>query len=295
MALVSKLIKDFVSTGKPVNYENQQVKPEVKVTIASVYIDKKEEKTNGLLNYTFRADGAKFGLGGFINSNEAIVKVLDMADERKEPVCVRFEKKRKKKIDPTTSILELTKDMNTARENIIKTVVGVFDTRTKKWILTREAESNPENDPEGTLAEIDQLSFDTNGFFDQAPAPSAVGAIPSVDKEQENKENALMSMYFFIAEQEKVNEFQLDPEMRKKCAIVLLRLANQIQEKHFGLTEPSYSAYSHTRARYLIFKWSEVISPLNENAIKNMRDWGSSLIKNGVALWDWCEETTQSL
>lgn len=295
--VISRLIKDFVGHGKGVQHNGKLVLPEVKVTVASVYVDKKEDKGNGLLNYTFRADGAKYALGGFINSTEPIVKVFDAAQEQNQPICVRLEKKRKKNVDPTTPISDLTVDMGTAQKNITRIVVGIFDTRSNKWILSREAESNPAEDPEEILGEIDQLSFDTTGFFDkgEAPAQGATSYPSSSSKEQENKENALMTMYFFIAEQEKLHDFSLDPAMRRKCAIVLLRLANQLQEKHFGLSEPNYSAYSHARARFIIFKWAEVMDPLNQDAINGMRAWGTKLITEGVALWDWCEDVTKEL
>lgn len=296
MTLISKLVGDFVGLGKEVIYKGNKVRPEVKVAIASVYVESKTSKKSGLLNYSFRADGAQYGLNGFINESEAIVKVFDAASEKGEPVCVRFERKRKQKVDPTIPIADLTVDMATAKDNIVKTIVGVWDQNNKKWVLTREAQTNPEFDPEGTQTQIEQLSFDPDGFFD-APVPSGEPAYQSTsaEKEKENGSNALLNMYFFIAEQEKTNNFKLKHTERCKYATLLLKIANKLQVDHFKLENPSYSAYSHTRARYLIFKWAETVAPLNEESIANIKEWGVDLIKKGTAIWNWSEDEIDSI
>lgn len=291
MTLISKLIVDFVGLGKEIDWNNTKVKPEVNVTIASVYIAKRDEPSTGLLSYSFKADGAKYGLNGYINSSESIVKILDLAQERGEAVCVRLEKKRKKKVDPTIPIKDLTVDMNVARDNITKIVVGVWDPKAEKWLLTREAGSNPANDPEGVDEQIKQLSLDATGFFD---APASGVATPGVqvnteEQEKESSENTLMSIYFFIKEQELKNSFKLTDEQRKKYAILLLKIANKLQVDHFNLDQPVYSAHSHKRAIELVFKWAASVAPLNNETIADMKTWGVALMKEGALLWDWAE------
>ena len=98
MTLISKLIVDFVGLGKEIDWNNTKVKPEVNVTIASVYIAKRDEPSTGLLSYSFKADGAKYGLNGYINSSESIVKILDLAQERGEAVCVRPKRNARKRL-----------------------------------------------------------------------------------------------------------------------------------------------------------------------------------------------------
>lgn len=290
MSIISKLIKDYVAEGRPIE---GGFRPEVKVTIASVFVDG-EDENKGNINFTFKADGAKFKLGGYINSSEPVAQVIKLASEKNEPVCVRLEKKRKKNVDPKLGIEEISKDMNTARENIVKTVVGVFDFRTNKWVLTSEAQSNPDEDPTGLLEAIKSLNFKADGFFSEAPE-SGQPIVSNAQKEKENAENALMSMYFFLVEQEKEYGYTLNPDKRREYAIQLLKLANLIQMQVFNLEHPHFSAYSHTRARYLVFKWAEVMAPLNEDAISKFGPWCKSVLKNGSALWGWCQSEVDSL
>lgn len=291
MSIISKLIKDYVAKGRPIE---DGFRPEVKVTIASVFVTN-EEENKGNINFTFKADGAKFKLGGYINSSEPVAQVIKLAAEKNEPVCVRLEKKRKKNVDPKLSIEEISKDMNIARENIVKTVVGVFDFRTNKWVLTSEAQSNPNEDPEGLLEIIKGLNFQADGFFSSSPQNEGPIIISNAQKEKENAENALMSMYFFLVEQEKEHGYTLDGQKRREYSIQLLKLANLIQMQTFNLEHPNFTAYSHTRARYLVFKWAEVMAPLNKEAIEKFGPWCKSVLKNGTALWHWCQSEADSL
>lgn len=291
MAIISKLINDYVALGRPIE---DGFRPEVKVTIASVYVSG-EDENKGNINFTFKADGAKFKLGGYINSSEPVAQVIKLAAEKNEPICVRLEKKRKKNVDPKLGIEEISNTMDVARENIVKTVVGVFDFRTNKWVLTGEAQSSPDEDPAGLLDQIKGLNFQADNFFDSAPEPSGQPIVSNAQKEKENAENALMTMYFFLVEQEKEHGYTLNSSTRREYAIQLLKLSNLIQMQTFNLEAPSFSAYSHTRARYLVFKWAEVMSPLNGEAIKNFGPWCKAVLKNGSALWGWCQEEVDSL
>lgn len=298
MAIVSKLIGGFTALGRTVDHKGTKMRPEVKVTIASARVTDIQDN-RGNLNITMAADGAKFKLGGFISADEQVAKVIELAREKDEPVCVRFEKKRKKDVDPTLPIEDISKTMDLARDNIVRTVVGVYDYNQDKWILSREAQSNPEEDPEGTLDAIRNLNFNVAGFFEEKAAGNvaAGGPVPAnyAERNRENAENAIMSMFFFLCEQEEKHGYKVDYDTKRKHAIQLVKVANMLQMQMFDLEEPDYAAYSHTRARYLIFKWAEVVSPLNENASNKFSDWGKALLKNGASLWTWCKDSVDNL
>lgn len=296
--LISRLIGDFSNPGPKREVNGEIMRPDAKCTVASVRI-KKIDDNNGNMKIDAEADGAKYGLGGYISSNETVAQVIKDAFERDEVVIVRFEKKRKKNADPLKTIEELTPDMGTAKDNITKIVSGVYNFNAKEWILTREAQTDPAEDPESVIKVINSLSYNSDNFFAEPSAaqtgnPEGMSPAVNVNREAENKENALMTMYFFIKEQETKNGYTLPGAKRREIAIFLLRIADQLQMNHFGMDNPSYSAYSHSRARYLLFKWAEEMSPITEEVANDFPTWGKATIKNATSLWNWTtEETTK--
>lgn len=290
MSLISKLLSSFISQGKPVEWEGQTVHPEVSVTIASVTIKdiKKGDKNSWAVD--FHADGAKYGINGYINGDEPVAKILEKAQEENETIVVRLEKKRKKNIDPTATMADLTPTMDVARGNVVKITCGVYDFKNEKWILTREAETDPANDPEGTLNTINSVNVSVDDFFNN-PTSTSVAAPPtfSGNKEIENKENAIVSMFVFLSEAEIEHDFTIPPKEKRKMAIDLVKAASQIQMNVFNLEAPSYSSYSHTRARFILFKFIEVKYPINEESIKDWKNLVRSVIKSGSALWSWAQ------
>lgn len=298
MSIISKLVADFVIPGRAVDYNGTKVNPEVKVAIASVRVTAVSEKNNGNLSVNFEADGAKFGLNGFINSDEPAAAIIKLAHEKGEVICVRFEKKRKKNIDPNLPMSEIAATMDIARQNIVKLITGVFDFNSGKWVLINNSPSDPSNDPEGTIDSIKSLDFSADGFFDKAQGsngdPAPAGYV-NPNKEIESKENALMTIYYFIREQEKEHGYELTEEQRHILATKLTKMANHIQIAMFGLETPSYRAYSHTRARFAIFKYAEVVSPLNLEAVKAFNVWGPQCLKSSIDTWNWSREASKTL
>lgn len=286
MTLISGNIGTFISLDKDMK---DNVRPEVKVSVASVYPEKIDiNEKQGVANCTFKADGAKFPFGGYIAINDPVFKVIEKAHEKSLPLVVRFEKARKKNVDPSLSIEEITATMDIARDNIVRLTVGVFDYNTNKWLLSQEAHTLPTDDPENISSRILSLNYDANDFFNNSSESKPKSVNPN--KEKENCENAIVSMYIFIKEQELANGFTLSDEKRRKLAINLVKMANLIQIKANNLSGPVYSDYSHTRARFLLFKWIETTLPLNEETFTDMKKWSNGIIDETVNLWSWSKE-----
>lgn len=294
MSITPKLLGDFTALGKTIQHNGADYRPEVAVSMAAAHVKDITDSGKMPSRVIMVVEGAKFELNGYINAQEPVLAILRKAQEENEAVVVRLEKKRKRKVDPTLPIADITATMDIARENIAKIVCGVYDFNNDTWILTREAESNPEEDPAGTIEGVKSCNVDVNGFFNKAQPAVQGGQVSNAYKEPEAKENALMSMYFFVEEQLAKNEVTIDNEVKKQIAISLLKAANFLQSKMFGLEAPVYSAYSHTRARFLVFKWIENMSPLDANATANLSSWGANLVQNSNDLWEWARATSET-
>lgn len=289
MAIKPKLLGDFTALGKTVEANGEKIRPEVAVSLAAAHV--KEIQDGKVARAVLVVEGAKFELNGYLSPQETVLEILRKAQENNEAIVVRFEKKRKKGVDPKAPIADITATMDIARENITKIISGVYNFNTNQWVLTREAESDPSEDPEGTIEAIKACNVDVDAFFrSETPSSGSSAAPQSGNREEESKENALLSMYFFVEEQAIKNGLNLDVESKKKIALSLLKASNFLQVNMFGLEAPIYSAYSHTRARFLVFKWIETISPLDANAAENMPAWGSNLVQNSHKLWQWARE-----
>lgn len=291
MERLQKDITNFVAKGKPVD----NIRPDVRVEIISAKINKIEQKGKAF-NAEFSIEGEQYPHNGFISENELVYKLLCKALKMNQLVTVRLERKRKKGVDPSLKIMDLTKDMGTAKKNAVKTTVGIFDYSTKKWILTNEAESSPEEDPADTLSKIESVNFDSDGFFSQPSKTNNQQAYKSTNRELEKKTDSLMTLMFFVIEIAKNNEVKLESKQIQEYTEILSASCDFVQKSIFKLKNPNYSDYSYTRTRFLLFNYEEHMKPLNKESLKNsesMKVWAKSFIEVGIKLWKWASVTAQ--
>lgn len=294
MAIMQKLLGDFIAKGQEVDFNGGKIRPGVKVSVAAAMV-KSIDENNGNANVVFSVEGAKYTLSGYVNTQETAFKIIEEAYEKKVPVAVRLERKRKKHVAPDRDINEITVDMNIARENITKTFVGVYDYHTEKWILTREAQSNPDEDDPSILSGLNSVNVNIDNFFSNPAQPNNGPIVSNANKELENKENALMNMYFFVIEQAREQKVKLDNPTAKAMAVKLLEIANYLQVQMFELEAPVYSAYSHTRARYVVFKVVEVFAKINDNTIKDLNSWSKKVAVGSKQIWEWSRNESSSI
>lgn len=105
-------------------------------------IDVNEEK--GVANVSFRIEGLKHPIHGWVGTKETVFELAKTAFESKEPVEFRIEAQRKFNIDRQIPIAELTSDMESARESVRNLLVGI------NGQLSSEAVTHPSNDYVGT-------------------------------------------------------------------------------------------------------------------------------------------------
>lgn len=273
---------DFTTLGVEVEHEGKKVRPDTRTSIAVGKVSQIEEAGKGNLRVGVKVSGAKYGFAGFINDNTTVSKLLEQAKENDLVIGVRFEKKRKKGVDPTELMSDLAKDAETAKENITNIVSGVYNFNDKEWILTDESVSNPKEDPAEITAGINKLVMgNTDNFFD-APKQK----LNTTDSDQ--KANHLLTMHGFAEAHAKENGLTINT---KTLAINMLTACDRLQMIANNLSAPNYNDYSHTKSRGLLFSWME-INALTEEIVKEkggFNKWITRFLNESEELWAWAQ------
>lgn len=280
--LKEKWIKGFVSLGPEIEHNGQKIRPNTTTNVVIGRVVRLEETGKNNLKATIKVPTAKYDFSGFLNDNTPVSNLLKQAKEKDVPICVRFERKRKKNADPTADIADLTKTPELGRENVVWIVAGVFNFNTSEWILTDDAVSNPEEDPDYVMKEIKSASYNTSGFFE-----SDTPRLQTTDKDW--KANHLISMFAYASEHNLENEIGLNTEQLKILAIYMLKAADQLQMKAKGLEAPNYNDYSHTKARGMLFSWMR-LNPLSKDIMTQkgaFNQWISRFLEESLEIWNW--------
>lgn len=282
MQIQEKWLNDFTSLGREVPSKDGPVRPETRTSIAIGRVTQLSEVNKNNLKLTVKVSGAKYDFSGFLNDNSPVAELLKQAKEKDTPIGVRFEKKRKKDVDPTVSIEELTKDAFTAKENIVNIVAGVYNFNTSTWILTDDAISNPDEDPDYVAGALNSAAYSTANFFGSSQSKIST-------TEADWKANHLISMYNFGAEHNVEHEIGLESKAIKVLATYMLRACDQLQMKIYQLEAPNYADYSHTKSRGMLFSWMK-INPLSAEIMSRkggFNEWITKFLDEGTELWEW--------
>lgn len=280
MSQIEKTIASFVADGKPVD----GVTPDVRVEVVSGKVIDIISKNNSQ-NIIISVAGEEYKHNGYVGENELVFSLLKKAKELNKTVIVRLERKRKKGIDPKEKILDLTKDMDTARKNVIKLTVGVYDENKKEWLLTNEAESDPAKDPSQVKSGIDSVNYNSNDFFRAPSTPKVVS-----NKELNSKSDSLVTLYFFLRERANKLELPINDDLLKEYSKILLSACDYIQTHLFDMKQPVYSDYTYTRTRFLLFNYADHIKDIDGSVLSDVnhfKQWAKEFIKQGGTLWHW--------
>ena len=293
MQIQEKWINDFTSLGREVPTENGVVRPETRTSIAIGRVLQLNEAGKNNLKLTVKVPGAKFDFSGFLNDNSPVAELLKEAKEKDLPIAARFEKKRKKDVDPSTPIADLTVDAFTAKENIVNIVAGIYNFNNSTWLLTEDAVSNPDEDPEYVSTALTSAAYSTENFFSSPSVTTTAPKISTTDADW--KANHLISMYNFGAEHNFENEIGLEPKAIKVLATYMLRACDQLQMKIYQIQTPNYIDYSHTKARGMLFSWMK-INPLSKEIMSRkggFNEWITKFLDESTELWEWAKDEAE--
>lgn len=291
--LKEKWIPDFIALGAEVEHNGVKVRPETTTSIAIGKISRLDEVGKNNLKLTLKVSGAKYDFSGFLNDNTPVAGLLKQAKEEDLVICARFEKKRKKGVDPTLPIADITVDASTAKDNIVKVVSGVYNFNTEEWILTDDAVSNPAEDPANVKTELDNASYSTEGFFSSTSTSSSAPKVPTTDVDR--KANHLISMYSYASEHNQENKLDFDDNALKILASYMLTACDQLQMKSYSLEAPNYSDYSHTKARGMLFSWMK-LNPLSKEIMTTkgaFNTWITRFLTESSDIWAWAKSEAE--
>lgn len=286
MQIKEKWINDFTSLGKPVETDKGQIRPETRTSIAIGKVSSVDEAGKNNLKVIVKVAGAKYDFAGFLNDNTPVAEILKKAKEEDIALPVRFEKKRKKNIDPATSIDELLVNASVAKDSIVNVVAGVYSFNTQEWILTDDAVSNPAEDPDFVMTSLSSASYNTQDFFNSAPK-----YVPKLTTDGDWKANHLISMYNFAAEHSVENDIGLEVNALRALATYMLKACDQLQMKIYEIEAPNYNDYSHTKSRAILFSWMK-LNPLSRDIMSKkggFNEWITKFIDEGSELWEWAK------
>lgn len=232
---------------------------------------------------------------GYLFSDSIIYQLIQKAIETDSYVLLRFEKIRKKNVDINIPILDICKDLNIAKQNINKNVAGIYDFNSNKWILNDTALGKVEDDDETVKALIEkarsgmsQENINTEIFFNTVSNTPV--EVKPVTPKNFDRQNALITFYYFIIDCEKKYNYNLDDNQRKVLAKKILDVADNIQKLILNSNQVNYKDYSHTRARFLVFSFEEKIKNLTENELHNIKDWQLSCYNSAKDLIAWTNQ-----
>lgn len=281
--LKEKWIKEFISLGPAVNHNGETIRPNTTTSVVVGKVARLDDQGNNNLKCVVKVPGAKYDFSGFLNGNTPVSSLITECKEKDVPLCVRFERKRKKTADPSIDIKELTKSSDVARDNIVWIVAGVFNYGTEEWILTDDAVSNPEEDPDYVVREVKNASYSTEGFFEDNKAPK----LQTTDLDW--KVNHLLSMYNYAKEHSVENGLNFNENELRIIASYMLKSCDVLQMKVKSIPSPLYNDYSHTKARGLMFSWMKA-NKLSREIIQGKGEfnaWISRFLEESISTWSW--------
>lgn len=230
---------------------------------------------------------AKFTGKGYVHINSSLFKILEKAVEKEERIIVRFEKQRKKGVDINIPIAEISSEISIAQKNINLSCVGIFNPKTKKWILDQNY-GDPAKDTVEVKSKLQEILAGEEGEVDPDEffaAPEVKVANPlSFDKQQH-----LITMYYFIMGREQKYGVSLKDNVRESMARDLLALTDSIQKLIKEADVVDYKDYSHTRARYMLFTYEELVRNLDKEGLSDFNNWKAGAYESAKAVLQWAK------
>ena len=210
----------------------------------------------------------KYPMNGYISESSPLVPIFKKAEENQTPLLVRIEQRRKKDIDPSISIIDLTTDQETAKDNTFKVLVGVYDVNNNKWVLSKDAHTNPEDDPDDAK---DFIRRALNGFEDDIDIDAFFQKKQSLVVDDSTEEKLQLIEFLLLVESIE-NKQKLTLNNKKELAMLFLRMTNNLQRLLTNSDVTDYSHKSYDLAKRILLN-TEKKFPFRLDANGGFTDW----------------------
>lgn len=286
------------------------VRAEVKVQTGCANIEEiKSSKSGKAENVIIRVENSEFTMNGWVPNEDPVFKKIQEAQELDQPIEFRIEIVRKKGIDRTIPISELSKGMENAKKNINKAFAAAKLVDDDEWTLSPKMRTRIELDPKENL-DPSSLSLDefTGGEKNQNTSNnSSKNREPFNNIEQPpyktyNNDGGLnpgsytaavpINILGYVITNAKNNEVNFSENEKSKIAKVIISMCNKLQNYMYNetLNTPLLDANSHTRSRSIIFQVIENYYPLEKEIVETKEtliEWSEKVLKKSQGFWDW--------
>lgn len=138
--------KPFISHD---GFDDDGVRAEVKVIVGVGRIKKIEESDNGRASQViFSVSNTGFPVKCWVPQDDPTSDAIAKAQKNNDPLGFRVEIRRKNTIDRGVPISELTKDMETARDSVFRSLAAVRPCDSDEWVCSDKMVTNFAEDPQ---------------------------------------------------------------------------------------------------------------------------------------------------
>lgn len=280
-----KLRSEFRTIG----VRQTETKGDVVVTLASGKPILEKSRKGVVNKVVIVPERAQYDITGYFLPDKQLASLLKEAVDNNHDVLLMFEKQRKKGVDESIPIVELSKDTKTAKDKVVNTCVGIYNFTKNTWFI-EGGYSNPEDDKEDILRfvnRIKQEEVDLENFFD---TPREENKVFVPNAKDFDKKQAILNLYFWLIDTEKKFAYELTEEQRRSVVEKLLKLSNHLYGKIKQVNTDdyiNYGEYAHTRARMVVFRFGEVVKPLVKSELVNIKQWLKECVEYYEELDSW--------
>ncbi len=286
--------------------DDNGIRAEVKVVTGYGDVTSIEDSKGGKSKKVeFAVSNTEFFPSGWTRS-PALQELAEKAKATGEPIHFRIETRRKDDIDRAKPFSELKTDRGA---EIVKSLAALKLEGDDEWTISQDAVTRFDEDPKtaGGLVKASDQDID-----DLRPAPRAEGSGNSRNSDYEPAPYVAVwrgdvnpgsiavavpiNFLVSLVEYEREKGIEIDKEKRKEIAIVLMKIANQLQKDIFvKKLDAKYSgvdltAGSHTRARALIFETVRSFFPVTEAVLEDedaFKSWQKNVYATAFSMWSW--------
>lgn len=293
------------------------VRAEVGVVVGYGDVSEVIKKTQAICP-NFTVSNTKFGIKGWVKKDSEVAKMINKAYAEDKPIYFRVEKARKKGIDRTIPIQELSKGMENARDHINNQLAAVRWNEEDDWTFSDDALTNPAEDPIGSRSRPSALSMSAEDLKNSRPAATGntgnnsfvshyntsncFEAPQYMNTNNDGEFNlgslgaktpALVRKY--LLDYCKKNDIDASDDQINRVSVAFVSIANKAQvlvyKKVQGKDiEADMNAPSHSTARSLLYDFCEFSNPLTVEEFSDdaaLNAWAKSALKSVLTVWIW--------
>lgn len=239
---------------------------------------------------TFDTGHPRFKSYGWIPKEDPIYAVAEEAMNNGTPLEFRIENKRRPGVDRSKTMAELLEgDTTTTLSNALVAVRPEDD----DWVTSPTAVTRIDEDPRGGNG-----SYSANDNSREELGIGAANNARSYTPQNSNDPGSLavavpVTILNFVHEYFKKLEINdvMDEKKRILAVKAIMKACNDAQlQVCDGMETPDMGAYSHVRARQIVFLVVESYYPLNAEVLQSAEElstWEENVVKKAVGIWNW--------